>query len=228
MTDFPRYLQRALDKVGVHLYQEHYGKEPLDFDTFLQAIATRIGERNIRKIKEIGHGYSGTVFWLSDRKKVLKVTSAQSDAYASSSVKRKPSRALVKTYDVFAATDDTTFYNLYFIVNEKLTPLAGPPFLKVERLINLVRRADDYISPVNMANYKKLREEVANREDLQEDFEDSDNLLDLYKSWAEALDAHRIIFNDLKTENVMLRGRDIVIADLGGTAPSTEIPSITD
>ena len=107
----------------------------------LDAILSSIGEKTYPKF--INSGYHAAVFWLSDRKKILKITWDYSDANACEIIRKKPDlKTFVKVYQVLEVPPR----RLYAIVAEKLTPLSD-------------RVWKEYFSAfVNLFNYNSLED----------------------------------------------------------------------
>lgn len=190
-----------------HLLQERL-KDPLNHVTFL------------------GSGAYGVVYWLSDHKRVLKITNDEMDAYASAIVLKKPSKNLIKVYDVFQF-GGPLFNSTWAIVSEKLTPLSFRQeeiWLSVWHLKNgdyhdafmgsgpapwkglttaWVDEVDKWLQDVDprrpgVSSYKALVEALP---DL--------------KAWAKELSKRGILWTDLKRDNIMNRNKRSVIVDLG-------------
>ena len=204
-----------------------------DIQPAVQALAKRLGESptEVPKWKVLGTGGHATVYWLSDRTKVLKVTKDVTDAHASAIVQRKPDPSLIKVYDVFQLYGCKT---LYFIVAEKLTPLSGKAEDLVSRLRDFPYDIGIPLDPIieELEEFEHARKHPANK--LEEkipaylklhDITEKD-IQQLWK-WARALDRRDIVWNDFKKENIMMRGHDLVISDLGyNVAPSVQIPVV--
>jgi len=230
MSAFEYIIRRKLDDVNL--------LQKVDLDAILEDIKMRLGEKDLARIGNLGSGSWASVFWLSNRRKVVKVTHDPQDAQASAVVLKRPSKYLVKTYDVFALTPDK--YTVYCIVNEKLTPLGRREELLIPVLLRLLKQSGQNHS-ITMETYDaiiKLLEKFRGRDwkswlnsylAAQHLNMDADSFMDFYKNMAEALDSRGIRWWDIKKANFMMRGHQIVISDLGaGTVTGApKIPSLT-
>lgn len=200
----------------------------------LEAMATRLGEPNT-KWKWLGAGSYANVYWLNDKKKALKITRDESDADASIILKKKPDRSLVKVYDVFELP--AVGRPLFGIVVEKLSPLSYKEEKSVSNLLNLLWDLGINDIPT-MKNIKEFKDRLSNPDPekhgvdkyIQEYYDKSgvtEEMIDLWETWAQVLDARHIVWKDFKILNVMARGREIVISDIGySTVPAQKIPEL--
>lgn len=227
MSTFESYLSQKLHEG--RLFPVSAGWEET-----LEAIRQRLGEPNLMKLKKLGAGMWADVFWMSNKKKIVKLTRDRADAQASLIVQKKPSRYLVKTYDVFSVTPDK--YSVYCIVNEKLTPLAGYEERLVDAIREIVRQVSISVSGLTLditsANYERIKEvlDTEHGRAWAEDYLriDADDFLSFYKNLVDALDDRHIRWADVKRPNFMMRGAQIVVADLGAGVVSgaPAIPSL--
>ena len=186
-------------------------------DDYLNLMAQRLDEPNLEKLSWLGSGTYAQVFWMSDKKKVLKFTYDLSDAYACSIVQKRPDPAFVKIYDVFALTSvDASFYG---IMAEKLTPLTTNNEIRIEKMNDLFIEDLGIFGHITTKALKEFKKQMhlpyiqdtieeAGIEDIYADVE-------LLQTWAKALEARGIRWGDLKPENIMNRGQALVISDLG-------------
>jgi hypothetical protein len=181
----------------------------------------------------LGKGSYASVFWLPDRKKVLKLTSDKDDANASAIVQKKPDSSLVKVYNVFqlppGVFGETKAWG---IVNEKLTPLPSSSN-KIRAISNLFFDSNMVDDPT-MKSVKEFYSALHNPQTKQQEYIPTymqrfgvteQDLQDIWVHWAKVLDKRHIIWQDFKESNVMMRGRTYVICDLGfSTVPQQNIP----
>jgi len=184
------------------------------------------------KLKFIGKGMRARVFWLPDKKRVLKLTKDEDDAEASAKLIGKRMKHLLHVYDVFLVDDIRK--PVYGIVAEKLTPLSSSERKSWKNGVNstatvyyegrsLWRRLSDggftpqWIDKVKAALPDEKDEWVTSA---------IEKILPALEAMAEEL--HRIGvtgLSDLHAGNIMMRGHDLVIVDFG-TADVSGAPSI--
>lgn len=201
------------------------------YDYFLEemhelanTILKRVGNQLDKEPRRLGYGAWAEVYWLQDRKKVLKLTTDESDAFAAEIVRRKPDRGLVKTYDVFAVPESS----LYGIVAEKLVDAAGSERKRWDIVADTLE-SEPRLRPFTMTltwyekKFLPFLAWVKTRPSLVKYFDES-TASQIY-SWCEELTKRRIIWRDMQSENIRFRGRQPVILDLGASkVPSQRIP----
>jgi len=216
MSTFENTIRNKLNDVSL--------LQKVDFDEILEDTKQRLGEKDLTRIRSLGAGSWADVFWLSNKRKVVKITHDPQDAQASMVVLKRPSKYLVKTYDIFALTPDK--YTVYCIVNEKLTPLGRREGLLIPVLLRLLH-ATGKKPVITMETYNAIMEMLESGQgrdwkswltsylSAQRLNMEASSFMDLFKNWAEALDSRGIRWWDIKKANFMMRGRQIVISDLG-------------
>ena len=207
------------------------------FSNLPEALATlkeRLHETDTFKWQWLGYGSYAKVFWLGDRTKVLKVTTDTDDAEASKIVQQKPASCLVHVYDVFKMAPAKK-KNLYFIVVEKLTPLSAKEENLLYRIQEVYFDTEIPIAPIQsvLEDFMRAWKHPADHREemigpaMARHKLTYDNSIKILWAWAETLNARHIVWKDFKSNNILMRGREMVIADLGySDAPFTKIPII--
>lgn len=191
-------------------------------DAVEKAILERVGESSNRSFKYLGEGGNAFVYWMSDKKKVFKLTIDGSDANASELVRKKPNEAIVKVYDVFKIQKKSRSFPdpLCGIVAEKLTPLSGKNLKSIERLYNVVGTS----LPISQAD---LQDRIEEEEEKKSGFVLTTEDLHTLDRFNQALLTLDIDWYDFYPENIMMRGRLPVISDIGvNAAPAQKIPKL--
>jgi len=217
----------------------------------LDGILEVIGETSYPKY--IDSGYHAAVFWLSDHKKVLKITFDYSDANAMEIVRKKPDpNAFLKVYEVYEVQPK----KLYAIVAEKLTPLTDAAWdryfkdffsytggsmdaLDYNNLLYSKGLSLEYVNAIEKSieeHNKEMREIYQEMQEVDstnviKDSEDdwlttapSEEAYKILRRMGKALEQRRIVFHDFNQSNFMMRGRTPVIVDLGfGDSPAQHI-----
>ena len=170
---------------------------------------------------QIGRGLYGRVYWLrKQRNRVLKVTTDKSDAQACMHVLQRPQKYLVRVYDVFEIKSNA----VYGIVAEKLTPLSAS-----ENITWATSQALEDSSPLPLSDYADglCREWIdAYQNYLKEEGERLPPFIfqQMYL-WAEELARLDIVYWDLHEGNIMKRGNQTILVDLGySDPPPIQIP----
>jgi len=197
----------------------------------LEAIGQRldIDPRDYKRFQWIGHGAYAEVYWIPDRKRVLKITRDNEDANVSRLVQKKPDKAFVKVYDVFEV-----FSYRWGIVAEKLTPMSNSLEMSFGRCLALCTFLDIEVVPISdilefFHDPKVLDqpEVIDEMKAVRVSREEVESFLKTLRKWERALDARNIFWKDVKPSNVMMRGRELVISDLGySEAPHQKIPEL--
>ena len=162
-------------------------------------------------LQRIGKGDYADVYWLKDRRKVLKVTHDASDAMALASFFKNPNKNFVKVYNV--ARLETM--RAYALLEEKLTPLSGRAYNKWDELFDYIYEQWG-IRPQNF-NGIEQRWIAALRQQLQEHdlYQEFEKEFIQCSIWSQILERRQIIYSDFHTGNIMQRGSQLVINDLG-------------
>ena len=165
----------------------------------------------------LGFGGYGTVFWLPDKSKVLKITEDHSDAYACEIVRKKPDKNLIKIYSVFSF-GLPYFEEHYGIVAEKLTPLSASEVSEWEDVIDVVRGHTDLKIPplrfLDLAWCEATKSAMSAQPSYTYEPVFS-KYFPILEDWAKLLESHGIEWGDLSVNNIMKRGPTFLIADLG-------------
>ena len=183
----------------------------------LEALEQRIGT-SLQGATYLGKGAHAEVYWLKDRKKVLKITIDPSDAEASIVVQHKPDPSLVHVYDVCQITTPATRRTCYSLVVEKLTPLSPIAAARIKAYENIFFGLFYHFPTMKQIESPAYQKIIGITPEETEQ----------YKIWAKALDARHIIWYDLQTANIMMRGHTKVISDLGAseTMGGPKIPQV--
>lgn len=202
------------------------------WEAMIQRVCPEIGAK--RNLPELNHGSFASIYWLPNRTRILKLTGDDTDAKASMVMKKKPDRSIVKTYDVFKFPKK----RLWGIVNEKLTeldPTTKENFLLLENAMTLLdlSRVIEGTKEVQEFRQRLLhpttKREIAVVQQLQEqqDIGVIEKYLDIYGNWGKVLEARQIAWYDFKVANLMMRGHEVVISDIGvSDAPAQTIPEL--
>lgn len=185
----------------------------------------RIGQPLNKIPRRIGYGDWAEVYWLSDRKKVLKLTTDDTDAKAMAYFKKHPSKGVVKVYDVFKIPHT----KLYGILEEKLVAATGKEVqewsLITRQLPFFVRGTGFSLTMKWFHKFQgKLQESTAEdfardnseaQEQLSHLLTSRPDVIATIKDWCETLDKAGMRWADLHPRNIMFRGRQAVLMDLG-------------
>lgn len=178
---------------------------------YTEAVLKWAGERpDNYDLQHLGSGWDGSVFWLSNKKKILKVTQDKPDAEASQILARKPNKELYKVYKVVQVGNDG-----YAIIAEKLSPLSGSEFQKWERVYHELHGMHKHPSgqkPMTMSWLAEVEEEV---EEERWNYPALDEKLGQIAEWVDLLTQRNILIRDFHAGNIMARGRLPIISDLG-------------
>lgn len=213
--------------VRLHLAEVN-ALQSTDLDALMPAIQERLGETDFSRLKFLGKGIWADVFWLSNRKKVVKVTNDLEDANASFIIHKKPSPEFAKVHDVFALTSKSR--TSYCIVNEKLTELDSSTKRTIENVDSVWRSVLGSFANVTPKNVQTVSDAFSDPK--VETYIDKLGLtyrdFDILVGWAKALQERHIKWMDFKSANTMMRGRKLVISDVGaGSSPRQSIPILT-
>jgi len=190
----------------------------------LHALYRRIGEDvNTADLPLLGHGADAAIYWMKkDRKKVLKITRNAPDAWALELFRRKPSKDVVKVYDVFQIFPKEKRNTLYGIVEQKLTPLhnvvdfaASYDYVK-DYGVRWLGEDTNYGDIVQLLEEDRaFYEKEGNKKEA--DFIEKTVLPFAHQMerWNDALHKRGIVFKDLHEGNVMMNRHQMVLMDLG-------------
>jgi len=235
--------RRKGDKLGAKADDEP-GSKPLDdpetglvgLDPSNPADAKKILERNadllktkklidVSTAKELGKGTQGTAFDVGGRK-VLKVTKDSKEAIASNKIKGMTMKHVAAIIDVFRFKD----LQAYGIIQEKLEPLSKEESDKFDNMLVFtglpiwLKRAKTWEEAVKEsirhAVKKKGGGDPASKEGriaknwATEILDKLENEYKVKSSWEE-LKGKGISFSDYRGENLMKRGGEYVLIDIG-------------
>jgi len=198
-----RTLEQAIE---LRAKQGGGGFTPSQLRTIVDATLKEVDATDESQLKFLGQGFFGDVFWLGDKRKVLKLTNDYTDAYASEIVRRKPDKNLVKVYQVFALAD--SYPAVIGIVNEKLSPLASHERAKLDYLRKLWNKAIGQRTFLTRQNLDKFVDSPQ-----IEEVDDAD--YGLLSTLVRVFTDRHIKWRDLSGDNIMARGREKVVSDLG-------------
>jgi len=195
-------------------------------DSLLEEALERTGHEPGKSLKLLGDGTAAHVFWLSDKKRVLKITGDLPDAEASAVVMKRPAKSIVHVYDVFQVK------GAFFIVEEKLTPLSGsekstwknfddwrdsaysPNQARDDEGVRIEQGLETMLSHMQLTDEWLHHLEAAFQSDPPTNF-DPNLVMKQLRQWARDLTQRNILWGDIYWENFMSRGHQIVISDLG-------------
>jgi len=188
----------------------------------LEAILQRLGERQSNNLKFLGVGGNAFAYWMSDKRKVFKITGDKTDAYTSLVVSHNPSKYIIKVHDVFAIDEKKYIWG---IVTEKLTPLTAEAKKSLKRIISICEAQS--LTRTNRlleARIKYQENLLLSGEKAQVTQED----LDLLQHYINDLDARGIRWGaDFYPDNVLMRRQTPVISDLGvSSSPRMSMPKL--
>jgi len=178
---------------------------------YTEAVLSWAGEKpDNYELKFLGEGWDGSVFWLSDKKKVLKITLDPEDAKASAILKRKPDRDLYKIYKVGRILDG------YAIIAEKLSPLASSEHRTWDRVYNELKGMHLHPSgaqgPMNEKWLEKVKDEALSE---KWNFPAINEKLTQIEEWVDLFTDRGILLQDFHAGNIMARGRTEIVSDMG-------------
>lgn len=218
------------DDIMANATTDKEGEKPLnvqdnDIDAVLKQNAQKLAKKgiNVSSLKSLGGGSHGVAYDIGNNR-VLKVTDDQSEATASANVQGKLFKHIVKIFEVFSFPKSDAvgkFSNqLYGIVQEKLQPLSVKEQNEFQEMVVCVGTEKD----VNRAlastktyfpdKYEAVKAAIAK-------FNFPAILADLEKAHIE--------YNDFHGGNIMKRGNQYVIIDLGlSVSPAKNVPVLED
>lgn len=192
----------------------------------VSAIEDRL-QIDTKKARFLGRGSYADIYWLPNSKRVFKITRDQTDAQASQNLIGKRLTYIVNTYDVFKINR-----RFFGIVNEKLTPLGTSQKKKWADLRSiyentLLRYGAPPLSQTGLTVAWAMEvKDIAFANMYGNDAEIFEEEFDMLLLFASELQKYRIIWKDWHSGNIMTRGRNQVISDLGGNtiSPTQHIP----
>lgn len=177
---------------------------------------------------KLGSGSFGYAFEIvyNGKRSVLKVTGDPSEAKSSNHIKGKPLKHVVRIYDAFQFKGEPT---LYGIVEEKLDKISETDmddfddfveFLEAIKAGHEIVTGDfDGIERKVGSAFKKP-ESLDRFEELAKKFQFKQIIQELHRNQVEFLDFHR--------ENIMRRGTDYVVIDLGISQSPGKAPDVLE
>lgn len=206
---------------------------------------------DVSKLKELGRGQMGIAFDAGNGK-VLKVTTDRSEATSSNKIVGKNYNHIVRIEDTFRfKTSDGS--KIYGIVQEKLTPLSDQERREVDDAFDLIREKENLLKTIATKSWEHLKQElfdeiskeVAGEIGIPETSPAFQNkvrkvsmrkhsyivsLLEKYKisEMMKELRNAKIEFADYHSGNIMKRGNDYVINDLGASKSDGAEPAVLE
>lgn len=160
----------------------------------------------------------------------MKLTKDKKDAYACSILQRRPHKSLLQVYNVVKVTSDNN--TIYCIVSEKLTPLSPSQREAFSLFTGFWTIGLEETSLPSSPTLSQIRE--AENKDPEKwkkwckRYQLTDKYLDILKEWAKSLESRNIRWGDYKEENILNRGSNPVISDLGySTVPTQRLLSLS-
>jgi hypothetical protein len=194
-------------------------------DKTLGSNIDRLGRRGVTLSKRtgIGGGDNGMAYeaQYNGKSVILKLTKDPTEARASNHIKGKNSKHIVHIYDVFRFPD----ISAYGIVEERLSPMSDDEERKFSIMDTLIVKSGA-LANMKEGDWNGIVKKVKKYDS---------SLLPGFLSFAERfqlkeildeLKANRIKYDDLHSGNVMKRGSDYVVIDLGSRSesPGSEPP----
>ena len=230
----PKELEEAAE-VGYDMQPDQWKKAQSRFKekgNFLIKNADRLSKRNIDVMgaKKLGSGAYGNAYQLKNGD-VLKLTTDESEAKASNSIKGKNTKHIVRVKDVFRFRDS----RMFGVLQERLKELSANEKQRFDSAIkNVMHMVDpfEYYMQRSWQETKDIIEDSLTKEyDAQKDSEmisktrkDVATLEDLgFGEVVDELFDNEIKYGDLHSGNLMRRNDgSLVIIDLGGESESPE------
>lgn len=195
-------------------------------------IVAKLEKRGIKLSgKSLGSGTQGSALEATYKGQsvVLKITADETEALASSHINGKPVKHLPRVFDVFAFPNlkNPDFPNRWGILQEKLQPINDAEAAGVKKMVTTIKMLSNGDTFLHEGDFDGLlaavQENLPNRaqefEKLTHHFQFGEILKELRK--------HRINYYDYHPGNIMRRGSDYVVIDLGySTAPRTAIQTL--
>jgi len=179
---------------------------------------------NVSKAKELGSGYNGVAYDVGG--KVLKITEDETEALASNHIKGKKFKHIVHINDVFAMpTKDAKWYG---IVQEKLSPITNTEEVDFSRAVKFIMSNVNNIGDPSRHSLNPWTlpwEEIKSRVTHAADVNEAEEIFSIlekmnFPEMLEELNKNKIEFSDVHAGNIMKRGSDYVLIDLGGSSKS--------
>jgi len=226
-TDIFRWVHHYLETVAHPSFKDFDSYEDLDDQE--ESYAEEVVGKILRHVgqpegtprffpERIGEGADAEVYWLANKRKVLKLTVSEDDAKALAYFKKHPDKGIVKVYDVFSIPD--TF--LYGIVMEKLTP-SDKHWQEIAERISFAGRGGFFLSMKWFEGQLLPAIQKRRERGVGGPFMDAmtPENIEVIHHWCEVLDKAGIKWADMHDENVMFRGRQPVLMDLGRSTGAT-------
>jgi len=195
-------------------------------EAIAEAIFERLGET--KAPSDLGRGSYANVYWLKgNRKRILKITSDSSDAFALKHLQESPKKSLVKVHDVFEIVPK----HLWGAVTEKLSPLSSTEYDNWQQLREMLEEDEAFYDVERTLG----REGVTTRyfyllEQAKEKAGTvlpTDKMLESIFKWGKDLSSLGIKFTDLTEDNIMKKGANDILIDLGySDVRPTRIPAL--
>ncbi len=181
----------------------------------LAANRERLERHGIRVGTELGRGSNGIAFDIGDSR-VLKVTADPSEAKSSFKIEGRANRHIARIHQVFKFPGT----EIYGIVQERLQPLDDMEKVDVDWSMHVIDRILGKDLGVFWRGWEAVKDEVSKRPDDRFDDEeraDAFRTLERYQlpEMMDEVMRRGIGFHDYHSGNIMKRGSDYVIADLG-------------
>lgn len=170
--------------------------------------------------KEIGKpGLKGHAFDLGST--VLKITKDESEANACYRIVGKKLKNVYNVYQVFNLADH---YQMYIIHEEKLQPI--PTWLALRWDVVMMDPADEYMDG-SLNHDQALSKAEGKISALKSRQKELSKYAAQFFNGLKELKDNKILFYDYHSGNIMMRGDEVVIIDLGVSAsPPAPIPEI--
>ena len=206
---------------------ELYSEDFNAIKDLVKKYANKFAKRGIHVGQSIGSGDRGIAFSTTDNK-VLKITIDQKEAISSFHIVGKKLKHVCQIYDVFTIPG-TKFY---CILQEQLTKIQeGTPLKKVLRdqgtflymKLGIFKEGPESDMYMRQKLVELVKEYVGNDAELNKVYRQVRGLKEAEKE----LESNNIDFADWHVGNIMLRGDDLVVIDLGNShAAKVSLPEL--
>jgi hypothetical protein len=204
---------------------ERFGKQISDeqVDRFLDYM----GHDTSKPLPFLGGGAFATAFWMSDKKKVLKVTTDAADAYGLEIFRKRPMREAVRVYKVVEVEGSKGRSPIFAAVVEKLQDISDSEYEAIASFDTACERlAPDIWKYIRNAGWKQaaVEELDARLADIWVG-DEFDFIFNWLYDAIPQLEQRKIRWKDFHEGNVLARGRDLCIVDIGyATIPTQKLP----
>lgn len=219
---------------------------PQNAEILSQYLERNFGQDSDKKLQNLGSGSYAYVFWLSNKKYILKLTHDTIDASGMTLLRMQPLQGFIKVYDTFQLQKGGPS-SCYGIVAEKLNPLSSSEKSQWTEAFHLLdytsidgskidflskeKGLGDLISQYGLTSqWMKLVDKALENPEFKEEVRQKkmEKYLACLRTWSKGFDKLGIKWGDLHEDNIMTRGRDYIMMDLGGSSgPRLNLPILS-